>query len=235
MGEIFFDETILQGGIMLKKMTSGPVGELLEHLEAFTVLAKEGRVRFRGKKDVGAIFVKLDRTGYIFQQATSGTMYDYRRKIERNVWNAAISEYDMYMDQLKTALLAAVDEAEQAETAEEETPEETEQAAEEEELSLKELMARAEAADAEEEAAQNEEAIRAAAEKEKSAATTKMTEADCRELWRIYRAMLTEYKAMKHIAERWIADNPEKGCLGVTLMIFSLPLVAVATLFALIL
>ncbi len=210
---------------MLKKMTSGPVGELLEHLEAFTVLVKEGRVRFRGKKDVGPIFIKLDRTGYIFQQATSGTMYDYRRKIERNVWNAAISEYDMYMDQLKEALLAAVDEAEKAAETDEETAEEMAPAVEDEELSLKELMARAEEADAAEEAAQNEEALRAAAEKEKSAATTKMTEADCRELWRIYRAMLTEYKAMKHIADRWIADNPEKGCLGVTLLFMAIPLV----------
>ncbi len=210
---------------MLKKMTSGPVGELLEHLEAFTVLVKEGRVRFRGKKDVGPIFIKLDRTGYIFQQATSGTMYDYRRKIERNVWNAAISEYDMYMDQLKAALLVAVDEAEKAAETDEETAEEMAPAVEDEELSLKELMARAEEADAAEEAAQNEEALRAAAEKEKSAATTKMTEADCRELWRIYRAMLTEYKAMKHIADRWIADNPEKGCLGVTLLFMAIPLV----------
>ncbi len=210
---------------MLKKMTSGPVGELLEHLEAFTVLVKEGRVRFRGKKDVGPIFIKLDRTGYIFQQATSGTMYDYRRKIERNVWNAAISEYDMYMDQLKAALLAAVDEAEKAVETDEETAEEMAPAVEDEELSLKELMARAEEADAAEEAAQNEEALRAAAEKEKSAATTKMTEADCRELWRIYRAMLAEYKAMKHIADRWIADNPEKGCLGVTLLFMAIPLV----------
>ncbi len=210
---------------MLKKMTSGPVGELLEHLEAFTVLVKEGRVRFRGKKDVGPIFIKLDRTGYIFQQATSGTMYDYRRKIERNVWNAAISEYDIYMDQLKAALLAAVDEAEKAAETDEETAEEMAPAVEDEELSLKELMARAEEADAAEEAAQNEEALRAAAEKEKSAATTKMTEADCRELWRIYRAMLAEYKAMKHIADRWIADNPEKGCLGVTLLFMAIPLV----------
>ncbi len=210
---------------MLKKMTSGPVGELLEHLEAFTVLVKEGRVRFRGKKDVGPIFIKLDRTGYIFQQATSGTMYDYRRKIERNVWNAAISEYDMYMDQLKEALLAAVDEAEKAAETDEETAEEMAPAVADEELSLKELMARAEEADAAEEAAQNEEALRAAAEKEKSAATTKMTEADCRELWRIYRAMLAEYKAMKHIADRWIADNPEKGCLGVTLLFMAIPLV----------
>lgn len=210
---------------MLKKMTSGPVGELLEHLEAFTVLVKEGRVRFRGKKDVGPIFIKLDRTGYIFQQATSGTMYDYRRKIERNVWNAAISEYDIYMDQLKAALLVAVDEAEKAAETDEETAEEMASAVEDEELSLKELMARAEEADAAEEAAQNEEALRAAAEKEKSAATTKMTEADCRELWRIYRAMLTEYKAMKHIADRWIADNPEKGCLGVTLLFMAIPLV----------
>ncbi len=210
---------------MLKKMTSGPVGELLEHLEAFTVLVREGRVRFRGKKDVGPIFIKLDRTGYIFQQATSGTLYDYRRKIERNVWNAAISEYDMYMDQLKAALLAAVDEAEKAVETDEETAEEMAPAVEDEELSLKELMARAEEADAAEEAAQNEEALRAAAEKEKSAATTKMTEADCRELWRIYRAMLAEYKAMKHIADRWIADNPEKGCLGVTLLFMAIPLV----------
>ncbi len=216
--------------MLTKKMTSGPVGELLEHLEAFTVLAKEGRVRFRGKKDVGAIFVKLDRTGYLFQQATSGTMYDYRRKIERNVWNAAICEYDTYMEQLKAALLAAVDEAEQSAEAEEETPEETAAQEAEEELSLKELMARAEAADAAEEAAQSEEALREAAEKEKSAATTKMTEADCRELWRIYRAMLTEYKAMKHIADRWIANNPEKGCLGVTLGLFALPLISAGAL-----
>ena len=220
--------------MLIKKMTSGPVGELLDHLETFMVLAKEGRVRFRGKKDVGAIFSKLDRTGYIFQQATSGTMYDYRRKIERNVWNAAISEYDVYMAELKEALISAVDDAEKPAEEAEEVPEET-AAVEEEELSLKELMARADADDAAEEAAQNEEALREAAEKEKSAATTKMTEADCRELWRIYRAMLTEYKAMKHIADRWIADNPEKGCLGVSLMIFGLPLVAAGTLLALIL
>ena len=79
-------EKIVTEDFMFGKIKgSGPVGELLDHLEKFAVLAKEGRATFRDKKDVGVIFMKLDRTGYIFQQATSGSMYDYRYKLERNV------------------------------------------------------------------------------------------------------------------------------------------------------
>jgi hypothetical protein len=207
-----------------KKMNTGPVAELVNHLDAFKALIKEGRVKFRGKRDVGAIFVKLDRTGYIFEQATQGTMYDYRHKLERNVWNAAIYEYDMYMVDLKEALLAAVDEAEvKAET--EEAPKEEIKPTEpdDSELSVKELMARAEEEDRIAEETETAEAFMEAEEKRLSESTTKMTEADCRELWRIYRAMQTEYKAMKKIADRWIVDNPEKGCLGITLSIILAP------------
>ena len=212
---------------------SGPVGELLDHLEKFAVLAKEGRATFRDKKDVGVIFMKLDRTGYIFQQATSGSMYDYRYKLERNVWNAAIHEYDTYMAELKEALLRAVDEAEAGDLPEETAPAEPAPAETEpeEELSLREIMARAEEEDRIKEETESAEKLLEEEEKALSGMTTKMTEADCRELWRIYRAMLTEYKAMKVLAARWMDENPEKGCLGITLSILLAPAAGVVYFF----
>ncbi len=210
---------------------SGPVGELLDHLEKFAVLAKEGRATFHDKKDVGVIFMKLDRTGYIFQQATSGSMFDYKYKLERNVWNAAIHEYDMYMAELKDALLRAVDEAEAADFSEE-TPEEAPAETEPEEaLSLKEIMARAEEEDRIREETESAEKLLEEEEKALSGMTTKMTEADCRELWRIYRAMLAEYKAMKVLAARWMEENPEQGCLGITLSILLAPAAGIVYFF----
>ena len=53
-----------------------------------------------------------------------------------------------------------------------------------------------------------------------------MTEEDCRELWRIYQGLTSEYKAMKEQANKWMAENPEKGCLGVTLMLLAMPAAA---------
>ena len=43
--------------------------------------------------------------------------------------------------------------------------------------------------------------------------------------------MNREYKQMKKTADRWIEENPEEGCLGVTLMLLLAPLAAVYGLF----
>ena len=207
------------------KKEAGPIATLREHMSTYMYWVKVGKSKFRHKKEVGKIFLEMESTEYLFQQAVSGTMYDYQRKIERNVWAAAIHKYEGDMAALKEALIRAVDACD-AEKAHAEEAAKEEEAAEEEEqnLSLKEQMARAEAKEKEEEAKLAEEKEQYAEDREESEETEAMTEADCKELWRIYQGLAEEFKEMRRIADRWIVDHPPKGCLGVTLMLITTPL-----------
>lgn len=213
------------------KKAAGPIDSLREHMTTFMYWVKVGKSKFQHKKEIGRIFLEMESTEYLFQQATSGTMYDYRRRIERNVWAGAVNKYDGDMARLKEALLRAVDACEgdpeaDHKSAEEKLAAEEAERKELEKLPIREQMAIAEKKEAE--AAAAEEARKEAEEEEmeESEGTERMTEEDCRELWKVYQGLTAEYKAMKVQADRWLAENPEKGCLGVTLMLIAMPAAA---------
>lgn len=212
-----------------KKDSQNPVNILGEHMAAYLSWVKLGKSKFAGKEEVGKIFIEMESVRFLLEQAVAGTMYDYRRKLEPNVWAAAVDKYTGEMEKLKAALLRAVDECEAEKLSEEDLLKKAEKEAEEkaalEKLSVREQMALAEEKEKEEEARREEEDGRYEAERETSEHTEKMTEADCRELWRIYQGLSSEMKEMQRIADRWIADNPQKGCLGVTLAVLAAPVV----------
>ena len=70
---------------------------------------KTGKEKFRHKKEIGPIFAEMESARYLFEQALSGTVYDYQKKLERNVWAAAMHKYGEEMDKLKDALQRAVE------------------------------------------------------------------------------------------------------------------------------
>lgn len=211
-------------GLSLKKKEAGPIGALREHMSAYMYWVKLGHSKFQHKKEVGRIFLEMENTEYLFQQAVSGTMYDYQRKIERNVWAAAVHKYDGDMARLKEALVRAVDACDaEKEVAAEDAAKKVEEEEAVADLSLKEQMALAEQKEKEEEEAREKASEQYAEEREESEETEAMTEADCRELWKIYQGLTSEYKEMQRIADRWIADHPEKGCLWVTFVMLAMP------------
>lgn len=67
----------------------------------------------------------MDQTKFLLDQATRGSLYDFRQRIDSALWDAAVHKYSEDLDKLKKALLKAVDQgaAKAADTAEEE-PEE---------------------------------------------------------------------------------------------------------------
>lgn len=215
-----------------KKKAPNPVNVLREHVSTFMYWVKLGRTKFKGKKEIGEIFLEMEGAKYLFDQATSGTVYDYQKKLERNVWAAAMHKYGEELQHLKEAMLRAADacemrkdiEAQEAAGAEEEKKRREE---EEAHLSLRERLKLAEERDAEEDA---EEAAAEAAGPAPDG-TAEMTEEDCKELWEIYRHMNGEYRWMKKTADRWIEENPESGCLAAVLMGLAVPAAAVYALF----
>ena len=140
-----------------KKGTVSPVNILREYVSTYMYWVKTGKEKFRHKKEIGPIFAEMESARYLFEQALSGTVYDYQKKLERNVWAAAMHKYGEEMDKLKDALQRAVEDCEAAKSDEEKeaaarAKEEAEKRKQEEEkLSLKEQMALAEQRELEEE------------------------------------------------------------------------------------
>lgn len=214
-----------------KSSKSNPVNMLREHVSTFFYWVKVGRTKFREKEEIGAIFREMDGAKYLFDQATSGTMYDYQRKLERNVWAAAMHKYGGELQRLREAMLRAADACEarkaleEKEAAEKAKEEARARDAADESLTLREQIEREEAREEEED--EREAETPAEYEAESGAA---MTVEDCKELWTIYQHLNGEYKKMKKAADRWIADNPESGCLGAVLFLFAVPLAAAGAL-----
>ncbi len=214
-----------------KKKAPNPVNVLREHVSTFMYWVKLGRTKFKGKKEIGAIFLEMEGARYLFDQATSGTVYDYQKKLERNVWAAAMHKYGEELQHLKEAMLRAADacemrkdiEAQEAAGAEEEKKRREE---EEAQLSLRERMALAEAREEEEDAADAREETKTVPE-----GGEEMTAEDCQELWEIYQNLNGEYRKMKKTADRWIEENPESGCLAMAAAFMAVPLAAVYALF----
>lgn len=105
--------------------SASPIGLLRAHIGTFMYCVKMGKKKFQNKEDVGDIFFDMDQTKFLLDQATRGSLYDFRQRIDSALWDAAVHKYSEDLDKLKKALLKAVDQgaAKAADIAEEE-PEE---------------------------------------------------------------------------------------------------------------
>ena len=220
-----------------------PIGNLRAHIGTFMYFVKVGKSKFKHKGRVGEIFADMDNTQYLFQQATSGTMYDMKKKLDYTLWDAATHKYTEDIQQLKDELLKAVDEGEESGVFEEEKKEKEIEEKKKEEKEKKEeeefIASRMLKKDYEKAAA--EAARREAEEKEKEAETPaaeaedeSLTEEDCRELWRIIQGLEREYKEMNSIADDWFSIHGKKtGCMAALAAMTLLPLGAVYGLYQL--
>ena len=105
--------------------SASPIGLLRAHIGTFMYCVKMGKRKFQNKEDIGDIFFDMDQTKFLLDQATRGSLYDFRQRIDSALWDAAVHKYSEDLDKLKKALLKAVDQgaAKAADIAEEE-PEE---------------------------------------------------------------------------------------------------------------
>ena len=217
-----------------------PIGNLRAHIGTFMYFVKVGKSKFKHKGKVGEIFADMDNTQYLFQQATSGTMYDMKKKLDYTLWDAATHKYTEDIQKLKDELLKAVDEGEESGVFEEEKKEKESEAKREEEEEKKEEETgdgrshiKGQMAEAEEKA--RREAEEKEREMETPAAETEeeaLTEEDCRELWRIIQGLEREYKEMNSIADDWFAVHGKKtGCLAALVTMTLLPLGAMYGLY----
>lgn len=213
-----------------KHEKDSPIGNLRAHIGTFIYFVKVGKSKFKHKGRVGEIFADMENTQYLFQQATMGTMYDIKRKLDYTLWDAAVHKYKEDLAALKAELLKAVDEGalekKDLEEKEEARKEEAEKPAEEAGESgdwtevIKGQMKKAEEAAREKEEKKKEEKE----DGKEDRFDQHMTEADCRELWRLIQGMEREFGAAQDIAEEWFQVHGAKsGCLGALLMMALIP------------
>ena len=205
-----------------------PIGNLRAHIGQFMYFVKVGKSKFKHKGRIGEIFADMDNTQFLFQQATSGTMYDFQKKLDYALWDAAVHKYTEDIALLKTELLKVVDgEAEKLPADEKpEEKKEVEAVEAEEETGDWRSSIKGQMSKAEEKAKQaDEERKRAAEEKAQEVDfTEEMTEADCRELWRILQGLEREFREMKNIADDWFTVHGKgNGCLGALALMTLLP------------
>lgn len=212
-----------------KHENDSPIGNLRAHIGTFMYFVKVGKSKFKHKGRIGEIFADMDNTQFLFQQATSGTMYDFKKKLDYALWDAAVHKYTEDLDSLKQELLKAVDEeklhAQEKEEEKVETPEVKEEEKKEESGDWRENL-KGQMKAAEEKAKKLEEERQKEKEEAKNAIsdTEEMTEADCRELWRILQGMEREFREMNHIADDWFTVNGKKnGCMGALVAMTLLP------------
>lgn len=217
-----------------------PIGNLRAHIDTFMYYVKVGKSKFKHKGAVGEIFADMDNTQFLFQQATSGTMYDMKKKLDYTLWDAAIHKYTEDIQKLKDELLKAVDEGEEtgafAEEKKEEKKEEEQKKEEDKEedfsgnwkVHIKDQMKEAEEKARREEEEREKEENQVVEENEDEA----LTEADCRELWRLIQGLEREYKEMNRIADDWFSIHGKKtGCLTALVGMTLIPLGAMYGLY----
>lgn len=213
-------------GFFDKENESGsPIGLLRAHIGTFLYDVKIGKKKFENKGIVGDIFFDMEQTKFLLDQATRGTMYDFRKRIDEALWDAAVHKYSEDMDRLKKELLKAVDAGvvKSVDTLQEEKVEK-----EEEKLKTSgdwQTDIKAEIKATEEEEKKRKESMLKQRKNKEVPQTGEMTEEDCRELWKLIKDMDTEFKAMKEIADDWLAVNGKKGgCFGLAVVMLLLPL-----------
>ena len=214
-----------------KHEDESPIGNLRAHIGRFMYFVKVGKSKFKHKGRIGEIFADMDNTQFLFQQATSGTMYDFKKKLDYALWDAAVHKYTEDIAALKAELLKVVDgEAEKPpvlekvdEKKEEEVPkaEKAEEETGDWRSSIKGQMSEAEEKAKAEEERKKHEAETAV---ETVDFTEEMTEADCRELWRILQGLEREFRDMKDIANDWFTVHGKgNGCMGALAVMTLLP------------
>lgn len=211
--------------------SESPLGLLRAHTGTFMYHVKMGKSKFKNKGTVYDIFYDMDQTQFLLDQATRGSLYDFKKKIDYALWDAAVHKYSEDLGKLKKELLRLVDEGFSPEREEKEI-EET-QSEKEEETDWK-LQMIDEMEHAEEKAKQREEEERLARKKALSALESRhMTEADCRELWRIIKELEKEFRTMNRIADDWFAVHGKKdGCAGALLIVTLLPVATMYGIFS---
>ena len=180
---------------------------------------KVGKSKFKHKGRIGEIFADMDNTQFLFNQATMGTMYDFKKKLDYALWDAAVHKYTEDMEALKAELLKVVDQEEAA--PKEEAPkeeEEVEVAPKEEETGDWKSSIKGQMAGCGREGEKGSRAQEARKLRRRKAlkvdASEEMTEADCRELWRILQGLEREFQEMKSIADDWFTVHGKgNGCL----------------------
>ena len=183
-----------------KHESDTPIGNLRAHIGTYMYFVKVGKSKFKHKGRIGEIFADMDNTQFLFNQATMGTMYDFKKKLDYALWDAAVHKYTEDMEALKAELLKVVDQEEAAPK---------EEAPKEEEAERKKREAEA------------EEGFEVDASEE-------MTEADCRELWRILQGLEREFQEMKSIADDWFTVHGKgNGCFAALAMMALIPVGAI--------
>ena len=220
-----------------KHESDTPIGNLRAHIGTYMYFVKVGKSKFKHKGRIGEIFADMDNTQFLFNQATMGTMYDFKKKLDYALWDAAVHKYTEDMEALKAELLKVVDQEEAApkeEAPKEEAPKEEEAvevAPTEEETGDWKSSIKGQMAAAEEKAKKEAERKKREAEAEEGFevdASEEMTEADCRELWRILQGLEREFQEMKSIADDWFTVHGKgNGCFAALAMMALIPVGAI--------
>ena len=92
-----------------KHESDTPIGNLRAHIGTYMYFVKVGKSKFKHKGRIGEIFADMDNTQFLFNQATMGTMYDFKKKLDYALWDAAVHKYTEDMEALKAELLKVVD------------------------------------------------------------------------------------------------------------------------------
>ena len=73
--------------------SASPIGLLRAHIGTFMYCVKMGKKKFQNKEDIGDIFFDMDQTKFLLDQATRGSLYDFRQRIDSALWDAAVHKY----------------------------------------------------------------------------------------------------------------------------------------------
>ena len=202
--------------------SASPIGLLRAHTGTFMYYVKMGKAKFKNKGTVYDIFFDMDQTQFLLDQATRGTLYDFKKKIDYPLWDAAVHKYSDDLKKLKAELLRLVEEGFSAE------PEAKTEIVEEKEPKEKKNW-KMHILDEMEEAEKEGKRLEKEAADDRAALLARMddrqmSEADCRELWRIIKELDKEFRAMNRIADDWFAVNGKgKGCAAAVVMFMLIP------------
>ena len=90
--------------------SKSPIGLLRAHIGTFMYYVKMGEQKFKDKEEIHDIFYDMNQTKFLLDQATRGSLYEFKKRIDDVLWDAAVHKYTEDMEKLKAALLKAVDE-----------------------------------------------------------------------------------------------------------------------------
>jgi hypothetical protein len=185
----------------LGRKGTGPVVKLQERIYAIQALSARGRTLFRKNEQLFPLFVKLQDVEFSMNQALAGTVYDYKRKIDRTLWTASMQEMEVILDAIKAVLLEMVNSVEDVPA---EAKEVSSEEAETEDIEKPEKDDwRAALLQNIEEAEEEDRRI----EEKRESHVEKLSRSQSESLWEILRALQVNYREMKHISEEWFRTH----------------------------